>query len=71
MFEFVFLILRRGRVREDQTKEQRELLLMGCFGCGKRSNKRSEPNDTVKNKKTIGGTSDKRDDQSQPCSGTE
>ncbi|XP_018482210.2 probable serine/threonine-protein kinase PBL5 isoform X1 [Raphanus sativus] len=49
---------------------------MGCFGCGKRSSKRSETanvdkkyNDTVKNRKTIGGTtSDKRDDQTQPCS---
>lgn len=64
---------------KDQTKQPRELLLMGCFGCGKRSSKRSETNvdkkynDTVKNRKTIGGTtSDKRDDQTQPCSaGTE
>ncbi|CAF1924176.1 unnamed protein product, partial [Brassica napus] len=55
-------------------RRTRELLFMGCFGCGKRSSKRSEPNkdkynsDTVKNKKTVGGTSDKRDDQTQSCS---
>ncbi|KAG7653465.1 Protein kinase domain [Arabidopsis suecica] len=51
---------------------------MGCFGCSKKSSKRSETNkennkDTVINRKTVGGTtsvvkSDKRDDQTQPSS---
>ncbi|KAL9855682.1 putative protein kinase RLK-Pelle-RLCK-VIIa-1 family [Arabidopsis thaliana] len=47
---------------------------MGCFGCSKKSSKRSETNkDTVINRKIVGGTtsvakSDKRDDQTQPSS---
>ncbi|CAE5956832.1 unnamed protein product [Arabidopsis arenosa] len=51
---------------------------MGCFGCSKKSSKRSETNkennkDTVINRKFVGGTtsvvkSDKRDDQTQPSS---
>uniref|UniRef100_A0A1J3JE53 Putative serine/threonine-protein kinase RLCKVII n=1 Tax=Noccaea caerulescens TaxID=107243 RepID=A0A1J3JE53_NOCCA len=51
---------------------------MGCFGSSKKSSKRSETNkgknkDTVKNWKSVGGTSiaksdNKRDDQTQPSS---
>lgn len=77
----------KGKKREEEEeKGTGELLFfsldfpMGCFGCSKKSSKRSETNkgknnDTVKIRKTVGGTSvgksDKRDDQTQPTSGME
>ena len=40
------------------------LLSPSCFHSGSNNHE-----DTAKIRKTVGGTSDKRDDQTQPCSG--